>query len=202
MYLVVGANGFLGTYILKNILQNTDDKIIAVARNIDKVLHEPRITWMSCDISDVCQMDRLLEEVSKIDDLKVAFLAAYHNPDLVEKHPDYAWNMNVTLLSYFVNRIPNVKCLFYPSTDSVYGNSINGYRYKEDDRLNPVNTYGRQKCAAEGVVRWHGGNVVRFPFLIAPSLSPVKKHFYDHIVSKIICGGGYRNVYRFVSVIA
>lgn len=37
MYLVIGANGFLGSYVLKNILEKTDDSIMATARDIVKV---------------------------------------------------------------------------------------------------------------------------------------------------------------------
>lgn len=185
MYLVVGANGFLGSYMLKNIIKKTQDDIIAVARNIEMVTNNPRIKWISCDISDKIQVDMLREKVEAFSDIKVICLAAYHNPDLVEKNPEFAWNINVTSLSYFINTLNNVKCLFYPSTDSVYGNSIDGYRFKENDTLNPVNEYGKQKCAAESIVMWHGYNVVRYPFLIATSLSPVKRHFYDAIVEHL-----------------
>lgn len=188
MYLVVGANGFLGSYILKNIIEKTNDNIIAVARNIGKVIINDRIEWVSCDISEMEQVDLLCKKILNISNIKVIFLAAYHNPDLVEKNPKFAWNINVTALSYFINKMDNIKCLFYPSTDSVYGNSIDGYRYREDDTLNPVNTYGKQKCVAESVVMGYGYNVVRYPFLIAPSLSPVKKHFYDVIVESITMG--------------
>lgn len=188
MYLVVGANGFLGSYVLKNILEKTEDSVIAVARNIDNVTNNQRIKWVSCDISEREQVDALLKETEDFSSVKVIFLAAYHNPDLVEKNPELAWNINVTSLAYFLNKMNNVESFFYPSTDSVYGNSIDGYHFKESDGLNPVNTYGKQKCAAESIVLWHGNNVVRFPFLISPSLSPVKKHFYD-VIKEHLEGG-------------
>ena len=188
MYLVIGANGFLGSYILKNILEKTKDKVIAVARNIEIVTNDLRVQWLSCDISKKNDVDRLCGIMEDYSDIKIIFLAAYHNPDLVEKNPKLAWEINVTSLSYFINQIKNVKCFFYPSTDSVYGNSINGYHFKEHDRLAPVNRYGEQKCAAESAVVWYGYNVVRYPFLIAESLSPVKKHFYDVIVEHLRSG--------------
>ncbi|MDE7312834.1 MAG: sugar nucleotide-binding protein [Eubacterium sp.] len=181
MYLVVGANGFLGSYVLKNILEQTNDFVIAVARKTEQVTASPRIRWVSCDITDTEGVDVLCRELECYDDMKVVFLVAYHNPDMVEKNLEIAWNINVTSLSYFVNNLRNVKCLFYASTDNVYGNSIDNYRFKENDLLNPVNVYGRQKCAAESIVIWYGYNVVRYPFLISPSLSPVKRHFYDVI---------------------
>lgn len=192
MYLVVGANGFLGSYVLKNILEKTDDTIVAIARNVDNVLVSPRISWVSCDITQKTDVDRLCDSLESTHNKKIVYLAAYHNPDLVEKNPQYAWHVNVTSLSYFINKVSDVKCLFYPSTDSVYGNSIDGYKYRENDKLNPVNTYGKQKCAAESVVLWYGYNTVRFPFLIAPSLSPAKKHFYDELSDSLINGNEIR----------
>ena len=87
-----------------------------------------------------------------------------------------------------MNRFQNAKAVFYNSTDSVYSNGIDGYRFRERDELNPVNIYGREKAAAEGVVSWMPlgqGRAVRFPFLIAPSLVPGRPHFYDRIVEDL-----------------
>lgn len=185
MYLIIGANGFLGSYILKNVLEKTGDPIIAVTRNMEVVTEDPRIRWMRCDITRRDEVDMLCRQAGMYPEVKAVTLAACHNPDLVEQNPTEVWDINVTALSYLVNRLPNLKCLFYPSTDSVYGNSVDGHHFKETDQLNPVNEYGRQKCAAEGIVTWRGYNVVRYPFLIAPSLSPVKKHFYDMIAERL-----------------
>ena len=54
--------------------------------------------------------------------------------------------------------------------------------------MNPVNIYGRNKAAAEAITIYSGRNVVRYPFLIAKSLSPNKKHFFDKIVDKLSNG--------------
>lgn len=188
MYLVIGANGFLGSYIVKNIIEKTQEKIIATARDISGMTDDDRISWQSCDISSKSDVDSLCDKLSDIKEIKVVFLAAYHHPDMVEKNVRTAWNINITSLSYFINRLQNVKCFFYPSTDSVYGNSVNGYHFKESDKLAPVNTYGRQKVAAEQLILWYGYNVIRYPFLISPSISPRKKHFYDAITDSLIKG--------------
>ncbi len=186
MYLIIGANGFLGSYILKNILTKTKENIIATARNIEKVTLDNRIHWIACDVTNFKSVDSLCSYLSNIkESLKVVYLASYHNPDLVNKNPHIAWNVNVTCFSYFLNKLENVKCFFYPSSDSVYGESINRYHFNEHDSLNPVNLYGTQKVVAEQLVLGYGYNIVRYPFLIAPSLSPIKKHFYDVIVDTL-----------------
>lgn len=188
MYAVIGANGFLGSYFIKNILKETEEEIIAVARMIPQS-NDPRIQWVSCDITDSTSVNKLNRDyLSKSKDNKIVYLAAYHHPDLVEKNPRIAWDVNVTSLSRFLNTAENVKCLFYPSSDSVYGESISQKVFSETDELHPVNRYGLHKCVAERLVTGYGYNVVRYPFLIGPSLLKQKKHFYDVIVENITGG--------------
>lgn len=189
MYVIVGANGFLGAYMRQAIRKLTQEDILALDVNIDRNDSDKKTKWLSCDITkqeDVRQVYAVLKQSSGH---KVIYLAAYHHPDSVEKNPRLAWNVNVTALSDFMNTIEDVKCFFYPSTDSVYGEGGSSYHFKESDGLNPVNRYGRQKAAAECLVNAYGYNVVRFPFLIAPSLLAYKKHFYDRIAETILQGG-------------
>lgn len=188
MYLVVGANGFLGSYILRSILEQTEEKVVATARSTDNLSSTARIHWQSCEVSDSASVDRLCETVHSEKDVKVIYLAACHNPDEVEAHPQKSWDINVTCLSGFINKFHFSSKFFYASTDCVYGNSCDGYRFKEADALNPLNLYGRNKCAAEAIAVHYGYNVVRFPFLIGPSLVKQKKHFYDVIAESISSG--------------
>ena len=51
MYLIVGAKGFLGSYLIKNILEKTDDKIIATDIHIDKQEDTKRVRWIEADIT-------------------------------------------------------------------------------------------------------------------------------------------------------
>lgn len=191
MYLIIGGNGFLGSYVLKNILEKTNDLVIATARDISNCELNERVRWIECEITSDNDIDHLVEIISLYKDIKVVYLAAYHKPDLVQKNPKIAWNINVTALSKILNKLENVKCLFYASTDSVYGNSPNRYHFTEEDRLNPENIYGSQKQTAEALVVGYGYNVVRYPFLIGTSLLSKKKHFYDDIMSQISEGNEF-----------
>ena len=192
MYCIIGANGFLGSYILKSILNKTQERVVACCRDISLVgdtLKDERITWKNLDICDFDAVNSFCNEY-KDEDKKIVYLAAYHNPDLVEKNPRIAWNTNITALSFFLNAMENVRAFYYPSSDSVYGNSIDGKVFKEDDKTNPVNTYGKQKALAEKIVNTYGYQVVRYPFLIGTSLLSSKKHFYDYIVENLRSGDG------------
>ncbi len=184
MYCIVGANGYLGSYMKKAVLEDTDEDLICVDMNVPEEEQEDRVRWIRCDITDRERVDVVLDELEKHENVKIIYLAAYHNPDMVEKNPQLAWNINVTSLSYFINKCDFAREIYYPSTDSVYGESIDFYHFKEGDPLNPVNIYGHNKCAAEAILVHKGRNVVRFPFLISPSLAG-KPHFYDRIVESL-----------------
>ena len=188
IYLIVGANGFVGSYMIKNILERTEKKILAVDCNIEGKGNAKNIEWMECDITKQEDIEKINKECSKYREVKVLYLAAYHAPDLVKKNPRKAWNINVTALSSFINSIENVKCLFYSSTEMVYGAGDLNKKFSESDSLNPVNTYGENKVVAEALIKGYGYNVLRFPFLIGPSLDKNKKHFYDKIVDEITNG--------------
>jgi len=184
MYVIIGATGFLGSYMVKNILERTSDTLLAAARHPGKDWGS-RVVWASCDVTSPQEVDEFVSkhELSKA---KIIYLAAYHHPDQVEQNPHLAWHTNVTSLSYFLNALPDdVAAFYYPSTDSVYGESGDGCPFKECAELHPVNRYGRQKCVAEQLVTGYGRHVVRFPFLIAPSLVEGKPHFYDKIVTSL-----------------
>ena len=139
MYCIVGANGYLGAYMRKAILEMTNEDVLCADLNIGK--DENRVCWQKCDITDRENVDAFLDRLRKHENVKIIYLAAYHNPDLVEQNKELAWNINVTSLSYFVNKAGFAKEIYYPSTDSVYGESVNFYHYKESDPLSPVNFY-------------------------------------------------------------
>lgn len=188
MYAIIGANGFLGNYIIRAILNQTNDEILAVDTNCPEDEARTRVEWRRCNILNDDDFDGIVNDLRNLSPVKVIFLAAYHHPDLVAKNPQTAWSLNVTTLSKCINKLHFVSRLFYASTDSVYGNSIYNYHFKETDDLNPVNIYGKNKAAAEAIIKYAGFTVVRYPFLIGPSLVNGKKHFYDQIVKNLKSG--------------
>lgn len=188
MYVLIGVNGFFGAYFVKAIKALTDSKILAVSRSLKDGIIRERVETFCCDITRAEDVKRLKARISKEDSCKIIYLAAYHNPDLVEKNPDIAWNVNITALAFLLNEIGPVSRFVYISTDSVYGDGGRTYHFAEGDPLKPVNLYGKQKALAENIVTSFGGHAVRYPFLIGPSLLAHKKHFYD-VITETICKG-------------
>ena len=189
MYLIVGAKGFLGSYLIKNILSMTKEEIIATDMALPEKEDNPRVKWVRCDVSNKDDIRELNGMCSGSENLRVFYLAAYHHPDQVLQNPRIAWNINITALSEFLNTMENIKVLYYPSTEVVYGQGRDGYRFKESDELHPANRYGEHKTVAERMVNVAGYNVIRFPVLMGPSLVKGKKHFYDEIVGTVQSGG-------------
>ena len=198
MYVIVGASGYLGSYLIKNVLEHTNENVLAVARhpmdNLGEHKYVDRVKWAVCDIANEHSAQTFAAEylhdckITGGGTNKIIFLAAYHHPDMVEKNRQIAWDTNVTALARFLNLMGETDRFYYPSTDSVYGESKAGYRFKETDGLAPVNRYGVQKTCAEKLVTAYGGTVFRYPFLIGHSLIPGKKHFCDTIVETLSQG--------------
>ena len=189
MYIVVGANGFLGSYMLRSIVSGTSESVIATFHGKEEKLFSDRVEWVSLDVTDKNSIADLRSKVNSIEECKIFYFSACHNLDLVKREPVYARNINITALHNFLEAFKGAESLYFSSTDCVYGENTDEIPlYKESDITTPVSEYGRQKLEAEGLVTDYGFNVVRLPFMIGPSLLENKKHFYDNIVEKTVQG--------------
>lgn len=184
MYLIIGANGFLGSYLVDKIKQETNEKIIATSRNTELLKSSEQIKWVSCDVTSFQSVKSLKEECGDISDCKIFYFAAYHNLDNVKRNPQVAWNVNITALSNFVNQFRDADSFFFASSDCVYGEGNTDSPFKENDEKKPINEYGRQKLLGEKIVSACGFNSLRLAYMIGPSLAKGKKHFYDMIIEK------------------
>ncbi len=185
MYTIIGANGFLGSYLIRSILANTSDNIVAAARGVEGLACDERVRPLRCDVTSPGDVLELAEAMSGKEPCKVFYLAAYHNIDGVEQNPKAAWAVNITALASFLGAIDPPACLFFSSTDCVYGDGRIEHRFTEKDTLEPLGHYGSQKAAAECLVTACGGHALRSPYMFGPSLSPQKKHFYDKIIDDL-----------------
>lgn len=187
MYLIIGGSGFLGRYCIKNVLERTDERIVATyAHGTAPVYTHPRLEWLKADVCDNEVWDALNRVVSE--PVKCIYLAAYHHPDRVEENPATAWRINIIALAEAINRLCHMGCFYYVSTDTVYGEGSKERKFTESDSCAPVNLYGRHKALAEQIVLTAGFNVVRFPFIFGPSLVEGRPHFFDRIKADLEAG--------------
>lgn len=183
MYLVVGANGFLGSYLIKNILEQTDETILAADLHCPEKNND-RINWIKCDITKEADVAELNEKTKKARDLKIIYLPVFFNVNKNPANDKIAWAVNVTSYARFVDVMENVKVFYSLSTDMLFKTSRE-IPYTEKDQIDPMNDYARHKAIEERMAEAKGYNIVRLPVMTAPSLSPVKKHFFDDVVSNL-----------------
>ena len=189
MILIVGC-GFLGQYVLKELLSKTEERIICTYHSEKPVLkfETPKsVVFTKCDVTDENDLLKLNELCSE-EEKTVFYFAASHNIDFVFKNPDEARKVNIEGLKQFLKTVKNIKSLYYASTDCVYGESKSGQApFKETDKCCPINEYGRQKLEAESIVLDNGFNVFRFSLLYGASLSQ-KQTFYNKTVVSLKSG--------------
>ena len=186
MYLIAGA-GFLGAYLIRYLSAHTDASVFAAVRDPAAALPFPGVQYVQCNVLDDAQVRRLAEACGG-EPLTVFYFAACHNVDYLYDHAEEGRRVNLDALSRFLDTVPGIEKFFFASTDCVYGENPPGIAaFRETDPCLPVNEYGRQKLAAEDIVRAHGFTNVRFSYMLGPSLLP-KRHFYDIIFEKLSRG--------------
>lgn len=186
MILIVGC-GFLGSRVLQYALTQTKEPVLATVRNLENAVPMPGAEYIQCDVTNMSDLSSLAKKCGN-EPLTVFYFAACHNIDFVYENPAEAQKINVEALKQFLSLFPNIKKLFFASTDCVYGEG-DGLctKFNELSPLKPLNEYGRQKLAAEKLIHNSGFTVLRLPFMLGASLTS-SPHFYDKICSKLLNG--------------
>ena len=81
MILIVGY-GYLGSYLVKEVLKNTDEPLVVTYRNTKKPNNFKSVRCLYCDVTDIVSV-RKLGELCRGEELTVFYLAACHNVDYV-----------------------------------------------------------------------------------------------------------------------
>lgn len=185
MYLVIGGTGFLGSYIVSEVKKLTRENIVIVSRTCGG----GDIKHIRCDVSKKYDLDDLISFINAIrEPCKIIYLSACHNPEQVESDPWMSWNTNVMALDYLISKLNKNLVFIFASTDAVYGDSQDGYRYTENDSPSPVSMYGIQKSAGEMVVAHYGGHSFRYALLAGASMSVGRRHFWDTVIDSLKSG--------------
>ena len=171
--LVLGAYGFLGSSLCP-ILKNFDFNIIKHGRQ-----KESEVYFNMKNLNDV------QKNLEILDPDVVVNLIAFTNVDECEKKKNEAETANIKIVKTLTEAIKNVSKkknlhLIHISTDQVY----NGKGLHTEDKVNPINFYGKSKHLGEREASKINSTILRVNF-IGKSNKIGKKSLSDWIVESL-----------------
>lgn len=180
--LVTGGAGFIGSAVIRHILQNTEDAVINVDKltyagnlsSIEEALPSERYAFCQVDICDQTALTKVFQEHQPD---AVMHLAAESHVDRSIDGPGEFIQTNIVgtyqLLDiargYWEQLAPEKKTLFvfhHVSTDEVYGDldGPEGF-FTEDTAYDPSSPYSASKASSDHLARaWH--RTYGFPVVI------------------------------------
>ena len=143
--LVTGANGFLGYYLVQQLLQN-DLEVISTGKGPCRLpFTHQNFTYTEMDFTDPFAVHDVFE---KYQPGGIVHTGAMSKPDECELNQWQAYITNVEGTITLLNNAAGYKSLFvFISTDFVF-DGVKG-NYAETDIPGPVNFYGKTKLEAE-----------------------------------------------------
>ncbi|HNU15740.1 MAG TPA: SDR family NAD(P)-dependent oxidoreductase, partial [Chitinophagaceae bacterium] len=157
MILVTGGTGFLGSYIIKQLVER-NYRVRAIRRNsklpswISKEVLD-KVEWVEGDVLDVVALQDAMEEVDTV--IHSAAIVSF-----IKKDRELMYHTNVEGTANVVNMAleKNVRRLIYISSVAALGRTANGGHVNEEKKWedSKVNThYAKSKFKAELHV-WRG----------------------------------------------
>ncbi|MBI2430352.1 MAG: dTDP-4-dehydrorhamnose reductase [Ignavibacteriales bacterium] len=146
--LVCGSNGLLGQKLAWLFDRESDYEVLHTSHHRSFVHEQVLVDYTQLDITNRGDVKSL---ISSYRPDVILNAAAMTNVDACEREKEQAWKANVTAvenLSEVCRRI-DAK-LVHISTDYVFDGKTG--HYKENDRVNPINYYGKTKLAGENVI--------------------------------------------------
>jgi dTDP-4-dehydrorhamnose reductase len=148
--LVTGANGFLGYYLTASLL-DLGHHVIATGKSGCRLPfdHHPGFQYQEMDFTDPFSVHDVLTATRPE---LVVHAGAVSKPDDCENDQWEAYRANVEATVTLLLNAEELKSFFiFLSTDFIFDGKDG--MYKEDDRPNPVNFYGKTKAEAEIAVK-------------------------------------------------
>ena len=152
--LITGGAGFVGHHCIDYILRNTDWDIAVLdslnyAGNMNRIANSKRLTFVWHDLR--APISKTTSGFLGKLDYCVHFAAESHvDRSLQDSIPFIMANVlgTANLLEYFKHYQPKCKTVIF-SSDEVFGSSLKGHYFTEEDRFKPSNPYAASKAGQE-----------------------------------------------------
>ncbi len=146
--LITGSSGMLGIALCKKLVDKHKIFGIDTRKSAECRVHSTE--FYKIDLTD---KDLFMQRMEQINPDIIIHCAAYTDVDGCEKNTDMAYRLNVEATGNVAFAAKQFNCfLIYISTDFVF-DGLKKTPYKEDDKPNPINVYGKTKLEGEGIVR-------------------------------------------------
>ena len=154
--LVAGGLGFIGSHLVKRLLESADAEIVVYDNgssgrlwHLGPAVDDPRLTVVGGDVKDLPELTRHMRGVDKV----------YHfasNPDIAKAmmQPDIDFWEGTYLTQNVLEamRVQGVTRLVYASGSGVYGETGETAVHETFCPLLPISTYGASKLACEALI--------------------------------------------------
>lgn len=192
--LLTGANGFVGHYLCKHLLQHRHT-VIATGKGPCRLpyINNHAFSYIELDFTDGVVTEILLD---KIKPDVIIHAGAMSRPDECEKKKEEAYLVNVKGTEHLLAAAALHSSFFiFLSTDFIF----DGKRgmYKEEDEPGPVNHYGKTKLMAEELVKQYtrGWSIIRTVLVYGPPM-PGRPHLLSNIKETLEKGKTCSMVYN------
>ena len=158
--LVTGGAGYIGSHVVKNLLENTKNKITVIDNYKTGFKHTAKIlqsfgsvNFINQDLNDNKNIDEIFKNNNF--DAVIHFAASLLVGESVTNPLKYYINntCNTANIINLCNKY-NVKKFIFSSTAAVYGEpDVEKIPLKEDGIKNPINPYGYSKLFSEQIIK-------------------------------------------------
>lgn len=175
--LIIGAGGQIGSELTLALREREGHENV-IAADV-KLIENEELQHGPCIQLDVLNKDQLTDEVKKRGVSQVYLLAALLSAT-AEKHPEFAWRLNMEGLFNVLNLAKDkvIDKVFWPSSIAVFGPGTPKNNTPQDCIMDPTTVYGISKQAGERWCEYYYNNFgvdvrsIRYPGLISYKTLP------------------------------